>query len=68
MTAETPTNLQTAVASMVVLRMDRPTGVCAAWLEAAERICGKEASAPWLCAFHVKVAERRWAKKLAAAS
>lgn len=65
---ETPTNLQIAVASMVVLRTDRPTGQCAAWMEAADRVCGKDATAPWLCSRHVKVAENRWAKRLASAS
>lgn len=65
MTAETPTKRQIAVASMVGLRMDRPTDQCAAWMDAADRVCGKDATAPWLCSRHVKVAEKRWAKELA---
>lgn len=66
MTAETPTKRQTALASTVALRLDRPTDKCAAWMEAADRVCGKDATAPWLCSRHVKVAEKRWAKELAA--
>jgi len=54
-----------ALASMLVLGRleDSPTGVCGAWLEAAERRCGRPAAADtWLCPRHVSVARRRLEK------
>lgn len=49
------------LASFVVLgRVDnRPTDVCAAWIDSADRICGKPAPEPWLCRRHVTVAIKR---------
>ena len=49
------------LASFVVLgRVDnRPTNVCAAWIDTADRICGKPAPEPWLCRRHVTVATKR---------
>lgn len=58
----TPTRADQALASTVALRLDRPAEQCAAWLEQADRVCGKEVVRPWLCKRHVTVAERRLAK------
>ena len=49
-----------ALAAHVALRLDRiDPGICPAWLEAAERRCGKPATIGLLCARHHAVAERR---------
>ena len=50
-----------ALASFVVLgRVDnRPTDVCGAWIDSADRVCGKPAAVPWLCRRHVTVAIKR---------
>ena len=49
------------LASFVVLGrvVDRPTDVCAAWIDSADRTCGKPAAEPWLCSRHVTVATKR---------
>ena len=49
------------LASFVVLGRvaNRPTDVCAAWVDSADRTCGKPAAEPWLCRRHVTVAHRR---------
>ena len=49
------------LASFVVLGrvVDRPTDVCAAWIDSADRTCGKPAAEPWLCRRHVTVATKR---------
>jgi len=49
------------LASFVVLGrvVDRPTDVCAAWIDSADRTCGKPAAVPWLCRRHVTVAIKR---------
>ena len=50
-----------ALASFVVLGHvdNRPTDVCAAWIDSADRTCGKPAAVPWLCRRHVTVAIKR---------
>lgn len=63
----TPTRADQTLAAMVALRLDRPAEQCAAWLEQAERVCGKEVVRPWLCKRHVTVAERRLEKDRARA-
>lgn len=63
----TPTRADQALAATVALRLDRPSEQCAAWLEQAERDCGKEVVRPWLCKRHVTVAERRMVKARARA-
>ena len=62
-----PTTADQALASTVALRLDRPHGTCAAWIESADRICGRDAARPWLCKRHVTVAERRYARERAEA-
>ena len=49
------------LASFVVLGRvdDRPTDVCGAWIDSADRTCGKPAAVPWLCRRHVTVAIKR---------
>lgn len=49
------------LASFVVLGRvdDRPANVCAAWIDSADRTCGKPAAVPWLCRRHVTVAIKR---------
>ena len=49
------------LASFVVLGRvdDRPTDVCAAWIDSADRTCGKPAAEPWLCRRHITVATKR---------
>lgn len=49
------------LASFVVLgRVDnRPTDVCGAWVDSADRTCGKPAAEPWLCRRHVTIATKR---------
>ncbi len=49
------------LASFVVLGrvIDRPTDVCGAWIDSADRTCGKPAAVPWLCRRHVTVAIKR---------
>ena len=49
------------LASFVVLGrvIDRPTDVCGAWIDSADRTCGKPAAVPWLCRRHVTVATKR---------
>lgn len=49
------------LASFVVLGrvVDRPTDVCGAWVDSADRTCGKPAAEPWLCRRHVTVATKR---------
>ena len=49
------------LASFVVLgRVDnRPTDVCAAWIDSTDRTCGKPAAEPWLCRRHITVATKR---------
>lgn len=53
------------LAAMVALRLDRTPAQCAAWIESADRVCGKDAARPWLCKRHESVATRRLAKALA---
>lgn len=56
-----------ALASMVALRLDgHDPAVCAAWIDSADRICGRPAVAPWLCKRHETVARRkaeRWVER-----
>lgn len=49
------------LASFVILGRvdDRPTDVCGAWIDSADRTCGKPAAEPWLCRRHVTVATKR---------
>ena len=49
------------LASFVILGRvdDRPTDVCGAWIDSADRTCGKPAAVPWLCRRHVTVAIKR---------
>lgn len=50
------------LARTVALRDDFADGVCPAWMEAAERVCGRPPSVGYLCSRHHKVAEHRHAK------
>lgn len=52
-----------SLALQVALRLDRDPATCAAWLDSADRVCGRGASQPWLCKRHVTVAEKREAKQ-----
>lgn len=61
----TITNAAYAIASRVCLRLDGDPVVCQAWMESAERRCGKPADSPWLCGRHLKVAQRRAGKEAA---
>lgn len=58
-----PTPRDKGLALQVAIRVDRPADTCAAWMDAADRICGKAAVAPWLCKRHKAVAEKRAAKQ-----
>ena len=62
-----PTTTDRTLAATVALRLDtRPHDRCAAWIESADRVCGKPSAAhPWLCARHATVAKRRLAKEAA---
>lgn len=60
-----PTKNETALASHVVLRLDRDPDLCAAWMDAADRVCEKPATVPWLCPRHQKTAEKRAGKAAA---
>ena len=62
-----PTKNEAALASHVVLRLDRDPDLCAAWMDSADRVCGKPAAVPWLCPRHQKVAEKRAGKAAAPA-
>jgi len=53
------------LAAMVALRLDRTPAQCAAWIESADRVCGRDAARPWLCKRHETVAARRLTKALA---
>ena len=57
-----PTKSDAALASHVALRLDRDPDLCAAWMDAADRVCEKPAAVPWLCSRHQKVAEKRAGK------
>ena len=57
-----PTKNDAALASYVALRLDRDPDLCAAWMDSADRVCEKPATAPWLCPRHQKVAEKRAGK------
>ncbi|MCT1430606.1 hypothetical protein M3G50_07545 [Brachybacterium muris] len=63
----TPTTADRTLAATVASRLDtRPHDRCAAWIESADRVCGKPSAAhPWLCARHATVAKRRLAKAAA---
>ena len=61
------TALDIALAQTVALRLDDRAG-CPAWMEAADRRCGKPATVGLLCARHHKVAEKRYEKQLASAA
>ena len=45
-----------ALASMVAVGDLRSDGTCNAWMDSADRRCGKPATHPYLCDRHVKVA------------
>jgi hypothetical protein len=62
----TLTSTDFALANTVALRLDGPEGNCPAWMEAADRRCGKPATEGLLCARHHKVALVRYEKVLAA--
>jgi len=53
-----------ALASMVTVGDLQSDGTCNAWMDSADRRCGKPATHPYLCDRHVKVAMVR-AKKAA---
>ena len=49
-----------ALARLVALRLDTTDpGLCPAWVESADRRCGKQAAVGLLCARHHAVAEKR---------
>lgn len=55
------------LASQVALRLDTlEPGVCPAWLESADRRCGRPATVGYLCKRHHNVAEARLAAKVKA--
>ena len=58
------------LASLVALRLDGDPTICPAWIESADRRCGKPATIGLLCARHHKVAivraEKQSAKDAAA--
>lgn len=55
-----------ALASMVAVRLDgHDPDLCAAWIDSADRICGRPAVAPWLCKRHETVARRKLEKEVA---
>ncbi|WP_347042047.1 hypothetical protein [Brachybacterium nesterenkovii] len=48
------------LASMVAVRLDgHDPAVCAAWIDSADRVCGRPVVAPWLCKRHETVARKR---------
>lgn len=47
------------LASTVALRISPFDGTCPAWIESAERRCGKRATKGYLCSRHHKVAVKR---------
>lgn len=51
-----------ALARVVVLGDLGPVEVCGAWMESADRRCGRPAADPWLCSRHVRVARARLEK------
>ena len=57
-----PTKNEAALASHVVLRLDRDPDLCGAWMDSADRVCDKPAATPWLCGRHQKIAEKRAGK------
>ena len=61
MTSATPEVL----AGLLALRplRDYPAGACVAWMESAERLCGKPAT-DWLCPRHEGVARKRFAREV----
>lgn len=61
----TPTTLDRGLALTVALRLDSPHEQCAAWIESADRVCGRDAIRPWLCKRHETVAKRRLEKEVA---
>ena len=61
----TPTILDRGLALTVALRLDSPHEQCAARIESADRVCGRDAIRPWLCKRHETVAKRRLEKEVA---
>ena len=61
----TPTTLDRGLALTVALRLDSPHEQCAAWIESADRVCGRDAIRPRLCKRHETVAKRRLEKEVA---
>lgn len=58
-----------ALALTVALRLDsHDPARCAAWMDAADRVCDREAVRPWLCKRHETVAHRRADKLIAEAT
>lgn len=54
------------LALVVALRLDgHAPQRCAAWMDAADRVCDREAVRPWLCRRHETVAKRRAVKLVA---
>ena len=54
------------LASMVAVRLDgHDPAVCAAWIDSADRVCGRPSVAPWLCRRHETVARKRAEKSAA---
>lgn len=53
-----------ALVAMVALpnHVDSEPGTCVAWMDSADRVCGKPAE--HLCPRHLKVAERRYEREL----
>ena len=62
---DSPSLRDKGLALQVALRIDRPDDTCAAWMDAADRLCGKGAVVPWLCKRHKTIAEKRAAKESA---
>ena len=54
------------LAAMVALRVDNMGDTCPAWMDTAERKCGKPRAVGYLCARHDKVARRTWETRAAA--
>lgn len=50
------------LAEQVALNLDGPDNECPAWMESADRRCGKAPTVGFLCARHHKVALSRWEK------
>lgn len=58
-----------ALALTVALRLDsHDPARCAAWMDAADRVCDRDAVRPWLCKRHETVAHRRADKLIAEAT